>query len=127
MNYLTLSRKFVFLVLSLWILATTTVLAADCTIEDKTSWEKCNGKSVKVTGGRLLMEDVPEYYMLADPSLSGGEGFQDQMKVAETQIILHTKDEVDCTDQMEVEGTVKQLDLEGNKAWALEVSKLTCQ
>jgi predicted RNA-binding protein len=126
MNYLALSQKITFSLLGLWILSNV-VWAADCPIEDKTSWEKCKGKSVKVSGTRLLMEDVPEYYMLADPSLSGGEGFQDQMEVAETQIILHTTASVECTDAMEAEGTVKQLDLEGNKVWALDVTKLTCK
>jgi len=130
MNCKIFLRKVLFPLIGLWVLGSvmnSAVLAAECALEDKTSWEKCKGKPVKVSGPRLVMDDVPTYYMLADPAMSGGEGFQDYIEVAETQVILHTKDEVECPDKMEVEGTVKQLDLEGEKAWAIDVTQLTCQ
>ncbi|GEM_PF-779393 len=107
-------------------------LYAACDISDtakKDAWKACEGKDIKVTGPRALMEDVPEEYAQSDPSLSGGAGFQDYMTFDEDEsyVILRTKTSVECPDEMEVEGALKYSDIGGEKVRIIEVSKLSCK
>jgi hypothetical protein len=130
MNSLTLTRKLVFGLLGLWGLCsigTMPVFAGECAATDAASLESCKDQNVKISGPRLEMFDVPEYFMFADPSFMGGEGMQDYMALDdETPIILHTNDEVQCPENIEVKGTLIQMDLEGEKAWVVKISEFKC-
>ncbi|OQY54498.1 MAG: hypothetical protein DRR08_08995 [Candidatus Parabeggiatoa sp. nov. 2] len=130
MNSLTLTQKLAFGLLGLWGLCsigTTPVFAGECAVTDAASLDSCKDQNVKTSGFRLGMFDVPEYFMFADPGFTGGEGLQDYMELDdETPIILHTNDEVQCPEKIEVKGTLKQMDLEGEKAWVIKVSEFKC-
>jgi hypothetical protein len=127
MNSLTLSKKLALVLLGLLIISTTSLWAADdCELKKAAALAGCKDKSVKATGPRVEMTAVPEYFALADPGFTGGEGLQDYMAIGETQIILHTKEEVQCPKNIEVAGQLKQIDLEGNKAWVVEVKNFKC-
>ena len=130
MNFLKLSKKLVFGLLGLCALYTvgiTSAFAGGCGELDAASLDSCKDKDVTASGPRVEMGEVPEHFMLADPSFSGGEELQDYMKVGDAQIILHTKDEVDCPGKIKASGTLNQLDLEGNKAWVIKVKGFECQ
>jgi len=110
----------------------TNAFAGDCAIADPAkadSWKACEGKPIKVTGNRAAMEDAPPQYAEVDPSFSGGSGFQDYLTFdnKKSYVILRTKDSVDCPEKIEVEGTLKYLDIKGEKVRTIEVSKLTCK
>lgn len=122
MNFL--SRVLIFGLL--YTIMTVSVLAEECSATDTGTLEGCKDKTVKASGPRIGMFDVPEYFSTADPSFSGGEGMQDYMSVGDTQIILHTKDEVQCPENIEVVGDLKQLDLGEGKAWVVEVTEFKC-
>jgi len=102
------------------------VFADECAVTDAASLESCKDKDVKASGLRADMFGVPEYFMLADPSFTGGTGLQDYMNVGETPIILHTTEEVQCPEKLEAIGALKQMELEGNKTWVITVTKFTC-
>ncbi len=110
----------------LYTVMTVSVFADECAVTDAGTLEGCKDKTVKTSGPRVEMFDVPEYFSTADPSFSGGEGMQDYMSVGDTKIILHTKDEVQCPENIEVIGNLKQLDLGEGKAWIVEVSEFKC-
>jgi hypothetical protein len=42
------------------------------------------------------------------------------------QVILHTKEEIQCPEEVKVKGTLKKIELEGNKAWVISVEKFQC-
>ncbi len=130
MNSLKLSRKLVFSLLGLCALCTVGIMpafAGGCGELDAASLEGCKDKDVTASGPRVEMGDVPEHFMMADPSFSGGEELQDYMKVGDASVILHTKDEVDCPGKIKATGTLNQLDLEGKKAWVIKVKGFECQ
>ena len=129
MNSLTLCRKLAFglFIWGLCSVATMEVFAGECEVKDAASLEGCKDKGVKALGPRVEMTDVPEHFMMADPSFSGGEELQDYMKVGDVKVILHTKDEVDCPGKIEATGTLKQIELEGNKAWVITVTGFKCK
>ena len=125
MNFL--SEKLVFPLLGLLVMTSFPLFAEECEVKAVADLEKCKDKEeVKTSGPRVEMFDVPEHFALADPSFSGGEGLQDYMSIEDTQIILHTKEEVQCPEKIEVKGKLTQVDLEGNKAWLIEVSEFKC-
>jgi hypothetical protein len=129
MNSQIFSRKLAFSLIGLWGLSSvgiTPVFADECTITDTATLEGCKDKNVKVSGPRVDMFEVPEYFMMADPSMTGGEGLQDYMAVGDAQIIIHTDDEVQCPEDIEVKGSLKQMDLEEGKAWVITVTKFKC-
>jgi hypothetical protein len=129
MKSLALPRKVVFLLwggLVISHVGISPVLAGDCELKDAAALDGCKDKAVKATGPRVPMDKVPEYYALADPSFAGGEGTQDYMQIGDAQVILHLKDEVQCPDKIEVSGTLKQKELEKNKAWLIEVKEFKC-
>ncbi|BAP56158.1 secreted protein [Thioploca ingrica] len=129
MKSLALPRKVVFLLwggLVISQVGISPVLAGDCELKDAAALDGCKDKTVKATGPRVPMDKVPEYYALADPSFAGGEGTQDYMKIGDAQVILHLKGEVQCPDKIEVSGTLKQQELEKNKAWLIEVKEFKC-
>jgi hypothetical protein len=137
MKYQTLSQKLAFSLYGLWLLGSlcpTTALAGDCAIADPAkadSWKACEGKPIKVTGTRAAMDDVPPTYAAVDPSFTGGKGFQDYMTFDKktTYVILRTTTSVECAEQMEVEGTLKYIDVKGekDKVRDIEVTKMTCK
>jgi hypothetical protein len=98
-----------------------------CPTEDASTLENCKDKTIQISGPRAGMFDVPEYFMLADPSFTGGEGLQDYLIFSETNIILHTKEEVQCPEELTVKGLLKQMDLEGNLTWIIEVAEFKCK
>ncbi|MDM8565582.1 hypothetical protein QUF74_08010 [Candidatus Halobeggiatoa sp. HSG11] len=110
----------------LYAIMTISVFAGECAATDAATLEGCKDKTVKASGPRVEMFDVPEYFSTADPSFTGGEGIQDYMNVGDTKIILHTKDEVQCPENIEVIGNLKQLDLGEGKAWVVEVTEFKC-
>ncbi|MDM8567970.1 hypothetical protein QUF50_00350 [Thiotrichales bacterium HSG1] len=121
--------KFLFqaLILGLcYVITTVSVFAGECAVTDAGTLESCKDKTVKTSGPRVGMFDVPEYFATADPSFTGGEGIQDYMSVGEVNIILHTKEEVQCPENIEVIGNLKQLDLGDGKAWVVEVTGFKC-
>jgi len=127
MNYRSLFRKLA--LFGLWGISITTIIpvfADDCIVKDAASLESCKDKSVTASGPRIGMFDVPEYFMQADPNFTGGEGIQDYMAVGESQVILHTKEEVQCPDNIEVKGILKKMELEGQKAWMISVTEFKC-
>jgi hypothetical protein len=129
MKSLALPRKVVFLLLGGLVIShigILPVLAGDCEPKDAAALDGCKDKTVKATGPRVPMDKVPEYYALADPSFAGGEGTQDYMQIGDAQVILHLKDEVQCPKNIEVSGTLKQQDIEKNKAWLIEVKEFKC-
>ena len=137
MKYQNIFRKCTFPIFLLWLLSTVGTMpafAGDCAIADpakEDSWKACEGKTVKVTGPRAAMDDVPPGYTEADPSFAGGKGFQDYMTFDEdtSYVILRTTTSVDCADEMEVEGTLKYQDIKGEKekARVIEVTKFACK
>lgn len=136
MKYQTLPQKLAFSLYGLWLLGNlcpTTALAGDCAIADPAkadAWKACEGKPIKVTGTRAAMDAVPPSYAEVDPSFTGGKGFQDYMTFdKKTYVILRTTTSVDCAEQMEVEGTLKYIDVKGEKEKVrdIEVTKLTCK
>jgi len=130
MNDFTLTRKIAtgLLGLCLCSIGITSALAEDCVITDAASLDSCKkDQPATVSGPRVDMFDVPEYYMMADPSFSGGEGMQDYMASEDgTQIILHTNDEVQCPGDLKVIGALRQEDLGEGMAWILSVTGLDC-
>jgi len=98
-----------------------------CATENASTLDACKEKVIEISGLRPDMFDMPEYFMFADPSFSGGEGFQDYIVFDETNMILHTDKEVECPEELTVKGLLKQVDLEGNAAWIIEVNKLKCK
>lgn len=128
MNSLTLSRKWAFGLLGLWIMGSVGMpaLADECAITDADSLKKCKDKKIKVSGPREDMFEVPEYFMGFDPSMKGEEGRQDYMKIAGEQVIIHTTEEVQCPEKLEVEGTLKQEKAEDNQVWIIKVDKFKC-
>ncbi len=103
------------------------VFAGECNPLETAALESCQDKKVKASGPRLGMFDVPDSFMFADPSFSGGEGLQDYMEIDETPIILHTSEEVQCVDEIEVKGTLEQMELEEEeKAWVIKVTQFNC-
>ncbi len=122
MNFL--SRTLIFGLL--YTIMTVSVFAEECSTTDAGTLEGCKDKTIKASGPRVEMFDVPEYFSTADPSFSGGEGIQDYMSIGDTKIILHTKDEVQCPENIEVIGGLKQLDLGEGKAWVVEVTEFKC-
>ena len=125
MNYQFIYRKLA-LFGSISLIAIIPVFADDWIVKDAASFESCQDKNVIASGPRAGMFDVPEYFMLADPNFTGGSGIQDYMAIGETQVILHTKEEVQCPDTIEVKGTLKHKDLEGQKAWVISVTEFKC-
>lgn len=126
-----LSRKLGFGLLGLWSIlsiAINPVFAGECNdIKTADALESCQNKEVKASGPRLGMFDVPDSFTFADPSFSGGEGFQDYMDIDDTQIILHTSEEVQCVDEIKVKGTLEEMELEeGEKAWVIKVTQFNC-
>jgi len=126
-----LSLKLGLGLLGLWSLlsiAINPVFASGCDdLKTADALESCQDKKVKASGPRLGMFDVPDSFMFADPSFSGGEGFQDYMEIDYTPIILHTSEEVQCVDEIEVEGTLEQMELEeGENAWVIKVTQFKC-
>ncbi|HIE02240.1 MAG TPA: hypothetical protein EYP59_18490 [Thiotrichaceae bacterium] len=124
-----LSRKLGLGLLGLWSLlsiAINPVFAGECNPLETAALESCQDKKVKASGPRLGMFDVPDSFMFADPSFSGGEGLQDYMEIDDTPIILHTSDEVQCVDEIEVKGTLEQMELEEEKAWVIKVTQFNC-
>jgi hypothetical protein len=112
---------------SLLTIAINPVFANECDALSEAVLKSCQDKSVKASGPRLEMFDVPDSFWAADPSFNEVEGFQDYLEIDETQIILHTSDEVQCVDEIKVEGTLKEIDLEeGEKAWLIKVTQFTC-
>ncbi|MDM8557545.1 hypothetical protein [Candidatus Parabeggiatoa sp. HSG14] len=132
MNSQIFSRKLTFGLFGLWSLSSVgiaPVFADECTLTDAATLESCKDKNVKASGPRIGMFEVPEYFMMADPSMTGGEGLQDYMSVGDLQIIIHTNDEVQCDDldnEIEVKGSLQQMDLEEGKAWVITVTKFKC-
>jgi len=129
MNSLYKSRKLALGLFGLWgisILGITPVFADECAISDAASLESCKDKEVKASGPRADMFSVPEHFMLFDPNFTGGEGLQDYMNIGDTPIVLHTTEEVQCPEKIEVIGTLSQQEQEGNKAWVIKVTKFTC-
>lgn len=130
MKSLALSSKVVFRLLGGLVICSVgilPVLAEDCTPADAAALDGCKDKSVKATGPRVPMDDVPEHYMLLDPSFTGGEGTQDYMKIGDAQIVLHLEGEMQCPKEVEVIGTLKQQDVEGNKVWLIETKEFKCK
>lgn len=134
MNFLTLSPRRIFLLLfglHFLVIPMESVSAGECAIADPAkadNWKACEGKPVKVTGDRASMDEVPPDYAAVDPSFSGGSGFQDYLTFdKKSYVILRTKDSVDCPEKIEVEGTLKYLDIKGEKVRTVEVTKLTCK
>ncbi|RKZ86088.1 MAG: hypothetical protein DRR19_15450 [Candidatus Parabeggiatoa sp. nov. 1] len=134
MNSLTLYRKFALGLLGLWSLCSlgiTPVFAGECDDLNEAVLDSCKDKSVTAKGPRVDMFEVPGYFMMADPAFSGGEGMQDYMAVGDAQIIIHTFDEVQCPEDIEVKGTLTQTELEdddGQKhnAWLISVTEFKC-
>ena len=129
MNYQSLSLKLAFgfgLLGFISSIAIIPVFAADCILKDAASFDSCKDKNVKGSGSRVGMFDVPEYFALADPNFTGGSGLQDYMAIDKIQVILHTKDEVQCPEKIEVTGTLKQMELEGGKVWVITVTEFKC-
>jgi hypothetical protein len=123
------SRKLALGLFGLWGICTLSampVFADECAISDAASIESCKDKEVKVSGPRADMFSVPEHFMLFDPNFTGGSGLQDYMNVGDTAVILHTTEEVQCPENIEVIGTLNQQEQEGNKAWVIKVKKFTC-
>ncbi|MCK5877367.1 MAG: hypothetical protein KAG43_07015 [Candidatus Marithrix sp.] len=121
--------KFLFQVLVFGLFYAVTVVsvsAGECAITDAGTLESCKDKTVKASGPRVGMFDVPEYFATADPSFTGGEGIQDYMSIGGINIILHTKDEVQCPENIEIIGDLKQLDLGEGKAWVVGVTEFKC-
>lgn len=128
MNDFTFIRKLAIGLLGLCSIGITPALAEDeCVITDAASLDSCKDQPVTVSGPRVNMFEVPEYYMMADPSFSGGEGMQDYMASEDgTQIILHTNDEVQCPGNIKVIGALRQEDLGEGMAWILSVTGFEC-
>ena len=129
MNYQSVFWKLALGLLGLWATSSIVlmpVFAGDCIIKEAASFESCKDKKVKASGPRVGMFDVPEYFMFADPSFMGGEELQDYMVVDGIQVILHTKEEIQCPEEIKVKGTLGQIELEGNKAWVISVEKIQC-
>ena len=129
MNFLSVSQKLALGLVglaSLYGVETIPVFAGDCDDLKEESLESCKDKLVIAKGTRLGMFDVPEYFMAADPTFSGGEGLQDYMAIGDTQIILHTNEEVQCPENIEVKGTLNQLELKGEKAGVIKVTEFKC-
>jgi hypothetical protein len=126
MNYQSVFWKLALGLLCTSSMMLTPVFAGDCTLKEAASFESCKDKKVKASGSRVGMFDVPEYFMFADPSFMGGEELQDYMVVDGIQVILHTKEEIQCPEKIEVKGTLKQIELEGNKTWVISVEKFQC-
>ena len=130
MNSLTLSRRLTFMLLGLgglYTVGSLPVFADECNkVENVATLETCKDKEVTVKGPRVGMFDVPEYFMMADPNFTGGEGLQDYMAIEETQIILHTSEEVQCPEEIEVKGTLNQQVLGEEKAWVIKVKEFKC-
>lgn len=122
MNFL--SRALIFGLL--YTIMTVSSFAGECAATDAGTLEGCKDQTVKASGPRVEMFDVPEYFSTADPSFTGGEGMQDYMSIGDIKIILHTKDEVQCPESIEVVGGLKQLDLGEGKAWVVEVAEFKC-
>jgi len=129
-----LFKRLAFLLFGMWLVSYFSIVyAEDCAIADPAKaadWKACEGKTVKVKGTRATMDDVPPAYSEADPSLSGGKGFQDYMTFDdETYVIVRTSTSVDCPDEMEAQGTLKYHDLKGEKEKVriIEDSKVTCK
>ena len=130
MKSLKLSPKLVFGLLGLCALSIVEIMpafAAGCGELDAASLEGCKDKDVTASGSRMEMGEVPEHFMMADPSFSGGEELQDYMKIGDASIILHTIDEVDCPGKIKATGMLNQIDIEGKKAWVIKVKGFECQ
>jgi hypothetical protein len=123
------SRKLALGLFGLWGISTLSampVFAGECAVSDAASLESCKDKEVAASGPPADMFAVPEHFMLFDPSFSGGSELQGYMTVGDTPVILHTAEEVQCVDKIEVTGTLSQQEQEGKKAWVIKVTKFTC-
>lgn len=115
-----------------------TAKAGDCVIQaDSTEkqWQQCDGQLITMLGKvpRIVMQHPMLAFDLELPGSNSSRTMQSYMDVGDHQIILLTKTEMTCQGELQVKGSLEQIDLGGKKGtkesyqgWAVHVDKFMC-
>lgn len=115
-----------------------TTKVGDCVIKaDSTDklWQQCDGQSATILGKvpRMVMQHPMLAFDLELPGNNSSRTMQSYMDVGGHQIILLTKTEMTCQGELQVKGSLEQIDLGGKKGtkesyqgWAVHVDEFMC-